>query len=121
MKTAFVALLTFAAYAIGDVAQPGSVDAAHPHGTLVSANGPVVAPGTGYSVGDLESVGEGVEGWQAPATVRITAVNENGGITAFELVEGGEFSTEAGTFTLSYMSVTTIEGGSLSSCVLRVW
>jgi hypothetical protein len=51
--------------------------------------------GSGYSIGDTLSIGEGLPGWVTPATMTVTGVDGNGGITSEEVVDGGEIDNDA--------------------------
>jgi hypothetical protein len=52
------------------------------------------AAGSGYSVGERVSVGGGVEGWEVPAEMSVTAVDENGGVIGVGLITAGDFNGE---------------------------
>jgi hypothetical protein len=54
------------------------------------------AAGSGYSVGEQVSVGGDVEGWEVPAVMQVTEVDENGGVIGVGLIEAGDFNGEDG-------------------------
>jgi hypothetical protein len=69
-------------------------DATH---SLVQGNGfAVPGSGQGYSVGYRFKIGEGVDGWNTPAVLEVSAVGGGGAITEVTLIEGGAFSGDAG-------------------------
>jgi hypothetical protein len=50
--------------------------------------------GSGYSIGDMTSIGKDLPGWVTPATMSVTGVDGNGGITSVTTVTGGKFTDE---------------------------
>jgi hypothetical protein len=60
--------------------------------------------GEDFEVGDELTIGENVAGWVEPATATVTAVGEDGAVTAAEIVDGGTYigTDPTGTFELGH-------------------
>jgi hypothetical protein len=53
--------------------------------------------GNGYTVGQRFKIGVGAPGWDAPATVAVSAVGADGNVLSLDIVESGIYSGEDGT------------------------
>jgi len=68
------------------------------------------AGGKDYTVGQQLTLGDGLDGWDSPATIEVASVDENGAITEVNLVDGGDFSGDDGhgTYNLNPVEATLL-------------
>jgi hypothetical protein len=59
---------------------------------VVGASLGIIDTGNHYALGDEVRLGEDTDGWARPAVVEVTGVDEDGGITATAIVDGGSFT-----------------------------
>jgi hypothetical protein len=64
----------------------------------------VQSTGTAYTIGEKFHIGEGVEGWESPATLKVTSVGDDGALANLDIIDGGVFTGDgsaAGDYVLS--------------------